>query len=273
MRVGSPTPTPARRPSRTGRSGRQAGSPPGLQPGRRLDIEGTYNFRDVGGYPAGPGWTRGGVLFRSDSLAGVSPSGAADLAALRIGVVVDLRSDLERAGDRRGSALPGALHVRLPIHGGSRASFVDGEVTLASLYGQILDDSAWSLAAVVAVVADSGASPVLVHCTAGKDRTGLAIALTLEAAGVDREAVIADYAQSALNLDGPWVDRALTTLISRGVPISPRLFEVLGGSPDHAMGEVLEVLDRRYGSVLGYLRAHGLAEDSAEALRAKLVMT
>ena len=45
------------------------------------------------------------------------------------------------------------------------------------------------------------------HCTAGKDRTGLVVALALEAAGVERTAVVADYTQSALNLDGAWIER------------------------------------------------------------------
>lgn len=245
--------------------------------GARLDIEGTLNFRDIGGYPAGSGTTRPGLLFRSDSLAAVTATGAADLAALRIGVVIDLRSRLERSTDHSASVLPGAVTVRLPIHGGSHNSIVsivgDQPLDLAGLYRQILIDSAWSLCAVVSVIAETGQTPCLVHCTAGKDRTGLAIALTLEAAGVDRAAVVADYTQSALNLDGQWVDQAISALVSRGVPISPRLFEVLGGSPDHAMSEVLAWLDSRYGSVIGYLEAHGLADQSVDLLREKLVMT
>jgi protein-tyrosine phosphatase len=238
----------------------------------RIDIDGTFNFRDVGGYPARGGTTRSGQLFRSDSLAGVTAAGTGDLAALRIGVVVDLRSDLERRQDHSRDVLPGAVHVYLPIHGGSRSSLVDdGPITLVGLYRQVLTDSAWSIATAISVIADSGTRPVLVHCTAGKDRTGLVIALALEAAGVERAAVVADYTQSALNLDGVWIDQAMSAMVSRGVPISPRLFEALGGSPDHAMTEVLAWLDREYGSTVAYLTAHGMPDESVEELREKLV--
>lgn len=237
-----------------------------------MDIVGTHNFRDVGGYPAEGGRTRRGQLFRSDALSGLTASGAAELSMLRIGVVVDLRSRLEIAQDRSGIVVPGASLIRVPIHGGSCASIVEGDhISLELLYRTILLESAWSVAVAVAVIAESGNRPVLVNCTAGKDRTGLVVAMALEAAGVDREAVVADYTQSALNLDGDWLDQTLTLLVSKGVPISPRLFEAIGGSPDHAMTKVLEWVDRRYGSVVGYLCHHGVTEESIHALREKLV--
>jgi len=240
----------------------------------RIDVDGTHNFRDTGGYPASGGITRWGQLFRSDSLSAVTAAGAGDLAALRIGVVIDLRSPLERSQDHSRSVLPGAMHVWLPIHGGSRSSIVgaDGVVSLESLYRQVVADSAWTIAAAVSVIADSGSLPVLVHCTAGKDRTGLVVALALEAAGVDRTAVVADYTQSALNLDGAWINEAMSAMVSGGVPISPRLFEALGGSPDHAMSGLLAGLDAQYGSVVGYLMAHGFLSESVEMLREKLVV-
>lgn len=239
---------------------------------RRLDIGGTHNFRDVGGYPARGGVTRWGQLYRSDALSGVTVTGAADLAALRIGIVVDLRSPMERAQDRSANVLPGALQVHLPIRGGSHAAIVEGDhLDLETLYRHMLLDSGWSFAAAVSVIAESGRTPVLVGCTAGKDRTGLVVALALEAAGVDREAVVADYMQSALNLDREWMDQTLTTLVSNGVPISPQLFEAIGGSPDRAMSRILRWLDAEYGSVVGFLRAHGMLEGSVELLHDKLV--
>lgn len=240
----------------------------------RLEVDGTHNFRDIGGYPASGGTTRYGQLYRSDSLAGVTAAGAADLAALRIGVVIDLRSPLERSQDHSRSVLPGAMHVWLPIHGGSRSSIVgdDGVVSLEALYRQVMNDSAWTIATAVSVIADSGPLPVLVHCTAGKDRTGLVVAVALEAAGVERTAVVADYTQSALNLDGAWLNEAMSAMVSGGVPISPALFEALGGSPDHAMTRLLAGIDEEYGSVVGYLMAHGFLEESVAMLREKLVV-
>lgn len=238
----------------------------------RLAIEGTHNFRDVGGYPALGGVTREGQLYRSDSLGGVTPRGAEALARLHIGVVVDLRSDLEIRQDRAPEPLADALIVRVPIHGGSRSSMLEEELpSLESLYRQVLRDSAWSITAAVSAIAESGCTPALVRCTAGKDRTGLVVALTLAAAGVEREAVVADYTQSALNLDGAWMDQTLTMMVSNGVPISSALFEVLGGSPDHAMSRVLTWLEQEHGSIAGYLQAHGLLDGAVADLRRKLV--
>lgn len=238
----------------------------------RLPIEGTHNFRDVGGYPADGGTTRYGQLFRSDALTRVTPAGAAELAALHLGVVIDLRSNLERRNERSGCLLPSASYVNLPIHTGSRASIADdGCISLFGLYRQVLLDSAWSLATAVSVIADSGSTPVLVHCTAGKDRTGLVVALALEAAGVQRSAVVADYTQSALNLDGAWMTQAMSALVSQGVPISPRLFEALGGSPDHAMTDILAALDQEYGSIPNFLMAHGVLAEAMARLHEKLV--
>jgi protein-tyrosine phosphatase len=238
----------------------------------RLPIEGTHNFRDVGGYPAGSGRTRHGQLYRSDALSGLTPAGAAALARLGIGLVVDLRSDLEARQDQSADPLPGVPRLRVPIHGGSRSSLLDETLpSLEALYRQVLCDSGTQLATAVDAIAGSGPTPVLVTCTAGKDRTGLVVALALEAAGVDRRAVVADYTHSALNLDGDWMDQTMTLMVSNGVPVSPRLFEVLGGSPDHAMERILAWLEASHGSVAGYLTAHGMPAGSVVALRAKLV--
>jgi protein-tyrosine phosphatase len=238
----------------------------------RLAIEGTHNFRDVGGYPAGSGTTRPGQLYRSDALSRLTPNGVAALRALGIGVVVDLRSPLELAQDDAPAPLPGARWVHVPIHGGSRSSLLDETLpSLEALYRHVLADDGAQLAQAVRAIAEAGEVPVLVNCTAGKDRTGLVVALALEAVGVARDAVVADYTQSALNLDGDWMDQTMTLMVSNGVPISPRLFDVLGGSPDDAMQRILAWLDDTHGSVAAYLVHQGMGEDVLVALRAKLV--
>ncbi len=241
--------------------------------GRRIEVEGMHNLRDVGGYPAAGHVTRPGQLYRSDALSRVTALGAQQLQALGIGIVLDLRSGLEVAQDTRTHPIPQALRVPLPIFGGSRSSILsDGHISLEKLYWDVVTHAGWSLAAAVSIVAESGERPILVHCTAGKDRTGLVVALALEAAGVDRVAVVADYTQSALNLDGPWMERTVGELVSRGVPISPRLFEVLGGSPDHAMSNVLRRIDKEFGSVEKYLLEHGVQPIWLALLRQKLVV-
>ena len=106
----------------------------------RLAIEGTANLREVGGYPAVGGVTRHGQLYRADALSNVTAAGAEQLAALGIGVVIDLRSALERSQDHSDPPVPDAVHIWLPIHGGSRSSLVDdGPVTLVIEHDYVVD--------------------------------------------------------------------------------------------------------------------------------------
>ena len=133
----------------------------------------------------------------------------------------------------------------------------------------MIDHSGESFAAVAELVAGSSAA-VLVHCTAGKDRTGIAVALLLDAVGADRAAVVADYAASQSNLTGPWLDGMLAMLARMGIPESAEVTDLITASPATALTEVLESLDARGGS-LRYLRDHGLDEAAAVRLRERLV--
>lgn len=240
--------------------------------GQRMPIEGTHNFRDVGGYPAGGRQTRPGQVYRSDALSALTAGGTSELSKLGIGVFIDLRTQMEVSQDKSADSLPDAQRIHIPIHGGSQRSIIqDGHISLEKLYLHVLEDSGYSIGAAISVIAEAGDRPVLVACTAGKDRTGLVIALALSAAGVETEAVVADYMQSALNLDGDWMDQTVSFMVSKGVAISPSMFEVIGGSPDEAMTRLLGTLQQRHGSVKGYLLEHGVTAESLQLLQAKLL--
>lgn len=239
---------------------------------RRLNIPGTHNFRDTDGYPARGGVTRAGQLYRSDSLHAVPAEGIAQVAALGIEVIVDLRSPGEISKAGGSLRVPGAQVVEVPIFGGSRRSMAgDAEVTLERMYRMTLHDYGPQIAEAVTVIAATDTAPTLVCCTAGKDRTGLVVALALHVAGVEERAIVGDYAQSALNLDGPWLNEAATDMVSRGVPLSPNLFAVLGGSPAAALSNVLSWLTGLHGSIEDYLINHGMPRTAPAALRAKLI--
>lgn len=100
-------------------------------------------------------------------------------------------------------------------------------------------------------------SAVLVHCTAGKDRTGIVVALALSAVGVDRSLVVADYARSQDYLDGVWLKGMLALIARHGVDETPELRMLLGGSPPEVLEGVLDLIDERHGSVRQYLLAGG----------------
>jgi protein-tyrosine phosphatase len=260
------------------------------------DLPGTVNFRDLGGLPTAGEPTPYGVMFRSDALHTLTPAGEAELAASPIGVIVDFRTPIERdlAPDRR----PAARRIRdvhLPLLEGAMSHIV-GEAlearalgdhsalgraaeaamanlpTLGDMYAQMLDHGASPFAEVARMIAlpdDPDHPGVLIHCTAGKDRTGVCTAVILDAVGVERPAIVADYTATQQNLSGAWFD-AMTHSIERfGVTVTPPLAELIGGSPADAIEQALAWVDQRGGSA-AYLQSGGLADAELAGLRARL---
>ena len=239
--------------------------------GQRIPVNGTYNFRDVGGYPAAGGVVRFGKLFRSDGLARLGEEGRESLRELGIGIVIDLRDDFEV------EVMPDDLDgldvtvLRLPVFEGSGASQATIGATLVDLYEKILFQHRDVVVSALREVADTGEEAVVVHCTAGKDRTGVIVALALLAVGVDRETVIADYALTQGNLDGPWLERMIALVRGHGVEVTPDLRVILGGSPPEALTAVLDLLERRFGSLRAFLLDAGMDELELAKLRSVLV--
>lgn len=260
-------------------------------------LEGTYNFRDLGGLPLrGGGRTATGVLFRSDALHTLTPHGVDQLAASPIGTVIDLRTPMERRTAHDRMPHGHRIHEKhLPLLDGALAQLAESALaarvlgdrtavgraaseamthlpTLAELYEGMLRDGAASFAEVARLVAapgDEGTDGVLVHCTAGKDRTGVAIAMLLDAVGVEREAIVADYALTQENLAGPWFDRMAGMVTSMGIEMSPELAELIGGSPETAIESALDRLDAQ-GGARSYLRSGGLTDAELASLDARL---
>lgn len=238
---------------------------------QRIPVPGTYNFRDVGGYPADGGVIRAGKLFRADALGRIGDAGKETLRELGVKVVIDLRDDFEA------DAMPDDLDgldvsvLRLPVFEGSGASQATIGATLVDLYEKILLQHRDVVVRALREIADTGEEPVVVHCTAGKDRTGMVIALALLAVGVDRETVLDDYAATQGNLAGEWLEGMLALVRSHGVEVTPDLRVIMGGSPREALEAVLDLLDRDFGGARGYLLAAGLDEVELAKLRSVLV--
>ncbi|MFG6401962.1 tyrosine-protein phosphatase [Microbacterium sp. P04] len=231
-------------------------------------VSGAMNFRDTGGLPAASGRTRSGVLYRSGNLAAVDDPGYAALRELGLRRVIDLRDDQEvEWSPSRVDGLD-LVTQRVPLFLGSVTSFFENDVSLAELYASLIDESAARVVEVVrGVLADQ---PVLVHCTVGKDRTGVTVALTLAAAGVEREAIIEDYARTETLL--PEARNAdIVTRLRRLHPESVHLEELATKSPAPVMRELLSRLDRDYGSPADYLRAQGLDDDEVRELQRVLI--
>lgn len=230
-----------------------------------LDVDGVANVRDVGDIAAGSSRVRSGVLLRSGHLAQLTAEGGAILAG-RVRHVVDLRDDSEV--EREPSALTGVATTRIPLFLGSVGSFFAQNMDLAAMYRHLIDESAPRLVDAVRVIA--AGEPTLVHCTAGKDRTGVTVALALSAVGADRDAVIADYALTASQLPTERT-RAIVRYLRAHMPDATNAVELATASPAPVMASLLADIDDRYGSVAGYLRDAGLRRAELDALSAALL--
>ena len=231
-------------------------------------VPGAVNFRDVGGLPAGSHRTRSGVLYRSGNLAQLEPEGTAALQTLGIRRIIDLRADdeVEHAPSRIAGL---EVHTqRVPLFLGSVASFFADDIPLDEMYRRLIEDSAPLVVEVVrGIIADQ---PVLVHCTVGKDRTGVTVALALAAAGVESEAVIADYARTEMLLP-EWRNARVVEALRSMHPDAVNLEDLATRSPAPVMRRLLSGVTARHGSAADYLRANGLTDDELIELRRVLL--
>ena len=231
-------------------------------------IPGAVNFRDVGGLPAGSARTRSGILYRSGNLAHLEAAGVDALRDLGVRRIIDLRDDDEVTyAPSRIEGLDLAT-TRVPLFLGSVASFFEEDMSLDDMYRALVEESADGIVQAVRGVIDD--QPVLVHCTVGKDRTGVTVALTLAAAGVDTDAVIADYSRTESMLP-EWRNRAVVDRLRAMHPEAVHLEDLATRSPAPVMAALLAGLGERYGSAADYLRAHGLADDELAELRRVLL--
>ena len=242
------------------------------QTDRHLPYDTVFNFRDVGGYRTAQGrrlrWRR---LFRAAALHDVSPRDAAAIHAdLGIAAILDLRrpDEIENESPDLGplvarvprrenfSLIP--LPVEAPsagdIHVAATLDEQYGRGPSGERYGAYLERGAAAVTAAVAALCEPRAYPALVHCTAGKDRTGVLIALVLDLLGVPDDIIVRDYA-----LSGGVVRRFVANgRIPAGTPAQE--LDAFYGAPPQAMRDFLVLLRQRHGAARGYLRAQGLAD-------------
>jgi hypothetical protein len=246
------------------------------QPPEERAAPGLHNLRDVGGVQTIDGRrVLRGRLYRSD--APVPGDSVPPLRPWPPGTVVDLRSAGEAAEQDHplASATTEIVHIALmreldPARMAERRSREPGD--LPTIYRALLRGSAEALARVVDVVAHRPA-PVLLHCAAGKDRTGVATAVTLAAIGVCPEAIVADYLRTEERLDGlldrialGWSPAQLEASMHRLTVERPDLMR----APVEAIQAVLDTLEEWPGGAPGWLGDHGLAPGTIETLRRRL---
>jgi hypothetical protein len=220
------------------------------------------NFRDIGGMPAPGGRTAPAVLYRSDAPypGDVAPSAA---PVWPPAVVVDVRSVGETSNTYTWPATTERHHLPLLAEAAPALQTSSLEV----IYQHVLEAAPHSLVRIAEIVAHAS-GPVLVHCSAGKDRTGVTVALLLRAVGVSRDAILADY-----TLTEPNVPRVLDRLRALGYdrPARRALPKQLLLTPPSAMARVLDTLEAAEGGAAGWLLERGMPADTLDALARRLI--
>jgi protein-tyrosine phosphatase len=253
----------------------------GIHPQRFLTLDGGINFRDLGGYPTRDGrQVRWGRIYRSGSFARLTPADLATIARLDIKLICDLRSpeEIRRAPE----ALPNIAQEEMPLEADDgvlvrvRALLFSrrklGALLTRAYIEVMLRRNGQIFHRIFERVADEDNLPLLIRCTAGKDRTGLSAALLLLALGVEEETVIADYSLSNLYFEDFRAFAAAAIKPLGIIGLSVEDMQPLLLADPNTLEATLAHLRGEYGSVESYLRdVAGVDSTLLERVRANLL--
>lgn len=249
--------------------------------GRFIPLEGGRNFRDVGGYRTSDGHrVRWHVLYRSGSMANLTPAAQARFNSLNVTSIIDLRSTEERARD------PNHWQTETP-HGywsreysqarGGTNPLADPalrtpEATrqmMITAYRTLPKDQAASYRELFARLAAPHRGAVVINCTAGKDRTGVGTALVLTALGVPYATVKQDF---LLSNNAPGMATLSKDLSSPMASLPPASLAILAGVEGSYLDAAFAGIRQQYGSVQAYLRQElGVGPRQLAALRRNML--
>ena len=248
---------------------------------RLVPLEGTMNFRDLGGYVTDDGQrVRWGRLFRSDGLHGLTDADHEVLAAIGLRTVYDLRWTRER--DAQPSRLPeeGVAVHHLAVGPDPQGADIMEQIfagdieeipmaRLVEMYEELLEQGAEVFAALLTHLADPDALPAVFHCTAGKDRTGISAALLLRLLGVPEDVVLDDYVLSTTYRAQRRLEELRPRFQEAGLDIE-RFADYLS-APRPVLEAALLRIAADHGGVEGYLRHGGMADSIPDRLRQLLL--
>ena len=238
---------------------------------RHIPFEGCFNFRDIGGYPTAEGRTvRWGLYYRAGRQDRMTENDLKQAETLRIQTQIDLRKSDEINDQGRGPIESmGARYVHLPVipdGGTDRLAQLVGDTGISGKrYLGYLGFGGETWLKMFEIFAEAADHPIVIHCTAGKDRTGVSTAFLLSVLGVDRGLIEADYLLTNRDV-ARQVDFVEANVgLPEGMGREEMMFHA--GVPETAMHDFLNGLEEQWGGALGYLRSIGLDDEVFEAVR------
>jgi len=245
---------------------------------RGVPFSTVFNFRDLGGYPAADGRkVRWGQIYRSDGLHRLAEEDFEGFAAIGVRTVLDLRRPDELAADGRVAESLGLVYHNVNFHADMWPEHTLGPEAmpryLADRYAEMADGGITGrngVAPSLRLLATAEAAPLVFHCAAGKDRTGVLAALALSLVGVSDEDIAIDYAltERAERRYHEW-RRSLS--LDRPEEAGHAAAWMINPCPRDAMLLFLTELRERHGSVEEYVYRTGLTDTDVARLREHLL--
>jgi protein-tyrosine phosphatase len=242
-------------------------------PSRHVELPNVFNLRDLGGYPAADGrtvaWRR---LFRADGLQRLAVAEAKEFHALGLRTVIDLRrADEVARGRLQAEGLTYYNHSLQPAEWVVEQfdASMDPARYLAERYLEMTSQRGAEVASVLRLIADPTSAPLVFHCAAGKDRTGVVAALTLSLLGVNDDIIAEDYALSTES-SRRWDRWAQENLPEVAAEVS-RLPTPWTTAPPEAILHFLTGIRAEHGSVREYATSVGIDDDTLASLRLHLL--
>lgn len=242
---------------------------------RELSIDGMANVRDLGGLVTRDGKrVKAGVVVRSDNPKGMTAQGHIDLVAV-IGprTLIDLRIQVEVEHDGyviKDDSVTVMNFPMLPLSG------VTQEQIDAGAFDNLVDDymgqieiNGDSVLNALRLIASNEQHPIMYHCTAGKDRTGIVTAMLLDILGVDHESIAADYHLTTANMV-PIIERIRNAPVYKenGLAYAP---DWIFSSDPETMLAFLARMTEKYGNAEGWALQRGLTPAEIDAIREHLL--
>lgn len=259
---------------------------------RHVPLEGASNFRDFGGYPTTAGRLRRGLLFRADRLSRLTEPDFDALRALKLKLIVDLRRTSERAEEPtvwRGAGEPEHLHapvfdddntpsslLKIAENPHTRSADAAADM-MREVYRHLVSEPApvAQLSSVLKRLATRSATPVVLHCSGGKDRTGVAVALLLSALNVAWDDIVEDYLLTEQLYDSRELlaERSSQILETHGVEMDEAALAPVFAVHSSYLEAARREANERYGSISALLDAMGIDDAMRALLRERFLST